>query len=180
MPKKVVQAGARRLRPGPLDRGELVRQLLAAWARNDAILRLLLDHVPPKGLRAVPAGSKGRDVAAQFWHLHRVRLVWVGYHETGQRRDVARYDKAHRPTKAQLRRALVTSGRAVADFLSRAFDGEARLRLFKGEAVRWLAYLIAHESHHRGQILLALKQSGMRMDDRLAVDGIWGRWVYGA
>ena len=30
-----------------------------------------------------------------------------------------------------------------------------------------------------GQILLALKQSGERLPDRVALNGVWGRWIDG-
>jgi uncharacterized damage-inducible protein DinB len=158
---------------------DFAARLLDVWCRHDDILLYLLDQVPARGLAAVPAGSRGRTVAAQFAHLHRVRTAWVRYFETGARPDMDRYDKDHPPTKTQLKTMLGTSGRQVRGFLAEAFAGRARTRMFGGDPVRWLGYLIAHESHHRGQILLALKQNGMRLPAKVSLEGMWGRWFAG-
>ena len=38
-----------------------------------------------------------------------------------------------------------------------------------------LGYFIAHESHHRGSILLTLKQCGEKIPDAVK----WGLWEWG-
>lgn len=36
---------------------------------------------------------------------------------------------------------------------------------------------MAHESHHRGQIALALKLNGL-LSEKVALDGPWGTWFF--
>jgi uncharacterized damage-inducible protein DinB len=152
--------------------------ILGMWRRNNEISLYLLAQVPARGMTAVPSGSKGRDVTAQFAHLARVRRGWVEYFTTGRHPRLPRYDKTRPPSKAALRQALAASGRDVETFLRRALDGDAKPRMFGRDPVRWCGYLIAHDAHHRGQILLALKQSGLRLPDKIALNGVWGKWIY--
>jgi uncharacterized damage-inducible protein DinB len=168
--------------PAGPDGKRLAAQVLATWKRHNDILLYLLTKVPTKGLAAVPQGSKGRTVARQFAHLDRVRTIWLHFHATGERLKFPERDRTKpppSPSKAELRKSLRASGQAVGDFLEQALRGEARMRFFGRDPVRWLGYLIAHESHHRGQIVLALKQAGMRLPDEVAIEGLWGKWIFG-
>jgi uncharacterized damage-inducible protein DinB len=159
------------------EREELIEQTLETWRRHAEILMDLLDAVPRGGMRAVPTGSRGRDVSAQFAHLDRVRRGWLHLHATGARPKLDRIDKDKPPTKAQLRKALKASTKEVEQYLGQALRGHAKTRMFGRKPVRWLGYLIAHESHHRGQILLALKQSDKKLPEEIAVQKIWGKWM---
>ncbi|MFQ5691238.1 MAG: DinB family protein [Gemmatimonadota bacterium] len=162
-----------------MDAEEWIAQALATWRRHNEILLYLLESTPEGGLEARPAGSRGRDVARQFAHLHRVRLGWLHYHATGEKARLPRYHKGPPPSREELHEWLADSGARVENWLGKALRGEVRPRLFGHQPLRWMAYLIAHESHHRGQIVLALKQSGMRLPEKVAVRGLWGKWVYG-
>jgi uncharacterized damage-inducible protein DinB len=157
----------------------LVRELVAVWKRHQQILLFLLQRIPEKHLGARPTDAKGRDVARQFAHLNRVRVGWLHFHATGTRPELPKASKDERPKKKELRAALVQSGKAVETLLGAALRKEARVRLFGRSPARWMAYLIAHESHHRGAILLALKQSGCVLDEKVTVQGLWGKWIFG-
>jgi uncharacterized damage-inducible protein DinB len=162
-----------------MDRDDLRAQLLATWRRHNEILLFLLASIPGAGLRAVPLASKGRTVAEQFQHLDQVRRGWLHFHETGRRVTRARVQKGRPPSRAVLGSSLTESGRMVERFLACAIDEDVKPRMFGRQAVRWMGYLIAHESHHRGQIALALKQNGTRLPERVALQGLWGKWIFG-
>ena len=158
---------------------DLVQQILDTWRRHNDILQYLLKEIPEDGLITVPANSRGRDIARQLTHIYRNRLGWVHYHETGKRPKLERFHKGPPPAKAELIKFVEESGEAVMLCLDKALKGELKTRMFGKNTVRWLGYLIAHESHHRGQIMLALKQNGMRLPEKVAVQGLWGKWIMG-
>ena len=158
---------------------ELHSQILATWRLHNQILLFLLSEIPHKGFAAVPFGSKGRDISAQFAHLQSVRIGWLHYHQTGQRPKRNRYDKSNPPSRSQLKKDLSFSGRTIEHFLADALDSKVQPRMFGKQVIRWIGYLISHESHHRGQIMLALKQSDMKLPERVSMNGLWGKWIFG-
>jgi uncharacterized damage-inducible protein DinB len=69
---------------------------------------------------------------------------------------------------------LEASGRGVEALLTRLVENGELVR--RREPVVLLAYFIGHESHHRGSILLALKQNGFALPESLRWR-IWGKWA---
>ena len=96
-----------------MNPSELMAQALAAWRVHDQINLYLLDAIPKAGFSAVPSGSRGRTVSEQFFHMNRVRLGWLEYHNSGKRPRLPRVEKGAPPSRAQLKSALRQSGNAV-------------------------------------------------------------------
>lgn len=149
--------------------------LLNAWQANNRINRFLIDRISNAGMRCSLSARGGRDVARQFAHLHNVRIWHLENRAKDLATGLAKFPTKVSPTKAELRTALQASDRAVATFLVDVAAGTPRRRGFKRGVFTTLSYFVAHESHHRGSILLTLKQCGHGLDNATQY-AIWGMW----
>ena len=148
-------------------------ELLEAWMTNHRINVCLLEALTDEGLGSTLSTRGGRDVARQFAHLHNVRI----WHLEKRAKDLAAgletFETKYSPPKPELLDALAGSTDAVGTFLVDVLEGVPKRRGFKKGVFTTLAYFVAHESHHRGSILLTLKQCG-HMPPKDVVYGLWG------
>jgi uncharacterized damage-inducible protein DinB len=142
--------------------------LTETWQIHNRINIYLLEAIDEAQLGDVSA-SKGRCVGEQFAHMINVRLMWLKVTDPSLLDGIPKVEKNH-ISKAALLDALALSGTAIEQLLDESIGG--RIKGFKPHTTAFLGYFISHESHHRGQIMLALKQSGHPVDQKVQY-GIW-------
>jgi uncharacterized damage-inducible protein DinB len=100
-----------------------------------------------------------------------VRLLWLEASGRDALDGLERLDLKAVPPVDHLATQLDASARAIERFLASAL-AKGRVAGFKGTVTTFLAYLIAHEAHHRGQVGWTLKHAGVPLEPKVAAR-IW-------
>jgi len=170
----------------PKVQTQLGQAAVQIFAANERMNQILIEHLDPAAWTATaktkttakPSGNV-RTIAAIFTHLHNVRTKWVRL--TAPHLKVPRQLNRAHCTPQQARAGLAESAARCAEMLAEALGGGAgRVKKFlrDGWAKPWpvgpemLCYMLAHEAHHRGQVLMLAHQLGFPLPKEVGY-GIW-------
>jgi len=161
-----------------LDVGQVLAE---SYVVNDRMNQVVIEHLDPRAWRAKPPGDRARTIAAIFSHVHNIRRKWLRL-SAPHLKLPAPLDRA-RSTPEQARAALAESAARCCEMLMEALARPGgRVGTFRrdGWARPWpagaamLAYMIAHDAHHRGQACMLAHQLGFP----LPAQGAYGIWVW--
>jgi uncharacterized damage-inducible protein DinB len=159
---------------------DLRATVLAAWRTNNRVTSELIERLPPALWDVAVPDVPRRTVRTIAAHLHNVRCSWVK--TLGSEHGVttpARVDH-RRATPRQVVAALKRSSAGIEAILELGFAADGRVPPSKGYVWRNLAldvghvltYFVAHEGHHRGQIVMVARQTGHRLPTSIT-GGLW-------
>ena len=151
------------------------QSLLETFCINERANQLLLGNLHEDAWPAAPPSGKGRSIGSIAAHMHNVRLMWLGVADKSTKLP-AKLD----PDKASCKQeqaSLEASAEAILALLQKAVDDPAgKVSHFKPNVVAFVGYLIAHDSHHRGQISMLARQVGHPLPAKIG----FGLWEWGA
>ena len=149
---------------------ELGPSLLSALATSERINQYLVESLPAAAWRAEPPGGDGRTIAAIVAHVHNVRLMWLKAAAKGGKVP-PQLDRL-KVTPDQARKGLAASHAAVAKLVESSLASGGKIKNFPPNVAAFVAYLISHDAHHRGQICMLARQLGHRLPNQVTF-GMW-------
>lgn len=146
--------------------------VLDAFRVNEEMNQLLVRNIDNRAWRAVPPGYRDKTIAGLFSHIHNCRLMWLKT-STGKTPRTAKLNR-RTVTKQKASAALRKSAEEILRLLEAGLAREdGRVRDFPlPNAVGALCYMVEHDAHHRGQVLMVHRQLGYRLPPEVAY-GIW-------
>ena len=148
----------------------ITKQLIDAWRINQKMNRILLDAIEEDWL-ILRAGSDGRTIGEQWGHVSSVRVNWIHMKLKDTRDILEKFDKKRAHEKKYLIDHLERTAVAFESIFEQYKDGIYA----KGHDVTittFYSYILSHEAHHRGQVLLHLKLNGHVLPEEVRY-GIW-------
>jgi uncharacterized damage-inducible protein DinB len=150
------------------------KSLLESFAVNERSNQLLLGNIHEAAWHAAPGSGKGRTIADVAAHIHHVRLMWLSAADKSAKVP-AKLDP-EKATREEVQCALKASAAGIEALLRKALDDPTgRVPNFKPDVIHFVCYLIAHDSHHRGQMAMLARQVGHAIPAQAG----FGLWEWG-
>jgi uncharacterized damage-inducible protein DinB len=163
-------------------RPDLADALVPVWRTTNRVTVFLIEHLSPGIWAAKVPGAPRRTVQMIAGHIHNVRCMWIKTLGSAHGIVVPEAVDRRRVTPKQLVRALDRSSHAMCDLLTLGCDHGGTIppspayvwRNLPLDVGHVLAYFVAHEGHHRGQIVLIARQ----LEHRLPAEITGGLWQW--
>jgi uncharacterized damage-inducible protein DinB len=159
---------------------DLGASLLTSWRTNSRVTAYLVEHLPIELWSASLPAAPRRTVRMVVAHLHNARSMWLK--TLGREHGIlapALVDR-RKVTRRELLSALRRSGQGIESLLELGLHNGGRVPPSKAYVWRnldldvghVLTYFVAHEGHHRGQIVLLARDLGHPLP-REVLNGLW-------
>jgi uncharacterized damage-inducible protein DinB len=150
----------------------MIEDLVRTWEISNRVTLRLLGVLTPEGLQATLSTRGGRTVGQQLAHVLAVRRDKLERADRSLVTGVPVVTREQGHDGELLVAAFERSGEAVAELIRRSAAAGGTVKGFRRGIVVLVGYLIAHEAHHRGHLLLTLKQCRIRRSPLIQM-GLW-------
>jgi uncharacterized damage-inducible protein DinB len=154
--------------------------LFAAWRTNNRVTIFLIENLPKELWEATVPGAPRRTIQMIAGHMHNARCMWIK--TLGREHGIVlplSVDR-HKVGPKKLISALGRSSRGIVSLLALGCDHGGTIpasssytwRNLPLDVGHVLTYFVAHEGHHRGQIVMLARQLGHRLPVEVT-GGLW-------
>jgi uncharacterized damage-inducible protein DinB len=160
--------------------------MLAAWDTSNRVTVFLMEKLPREVWEAAVPEVPRRTVRAIAAHIHNSRRSWIRTLRGDSGVPVPERVDRLRVSRRELMPALRRSGACMRRLLEFGFTQGGKIpappayvwRNLPLDVGHVLSYFVAHEGHHRGQIVLISRQLGHPVSADIS-SGLWAwnRWL---
>jgi uncharacterized damage-inducible protein DinB len=162
---------------------DLASSVLTAWRTNSRVTAYLVERVPAALWDAPIPGTPRKTVRMIAGHLHNARCMWIKTLGREHGINVPASVDRREVGRSELLSALERSSRGIEALLELGIAAGGRVPPSKAYVWRnlpldvphVLTYFVAHEGHHRGQIVMLARQLGHRLPGDVTA-GLW-QWT---
>lgn len=163
--------------PAPVD---LRDTILDAWKTNNRVTVFLVERLPAELWDAKVPGAPRRTIRMIAGHIHNARCMWIKTLGKEHGFEAPRSVDRRKVKPKDLIPALQRSSAGILSLLK--FGCERGGSIPVSSSYVWrnlpldvghvLSYFVAHEGHHRGQIVMLARQLGCRLPVEVT-GGLW-------